>query len=495
MPAIDALLTQVLDIEASDLHLTSTFPPYVRIHGDMQPLEGEKTLTPEDTRAILEEIMPEANRAEFAETKDTDFGYAIPERARFRVNVFADRHGVGGVLRQIPSKVPSADDLNLPQAVRQFCSLSKGLVVVTGPTGSGKSTTLAAMVDLVNQRRAEHIITIEDPIEFVHTPQKCLINQREVHMHTKSFASALRAALREDPDIVLVGEMRDLETTEIAIETAETGHLVFSTLHTNTAISTVNRIVDKFPAERQNQIRMMLADALKGVVAQTLCKRIAGGRVSAMEVLVATTGIASNIREGKTHQIGSAMQTGRKLGMQTLNDALIELVKAGVVSPEEAHLKSIDKNAFAVMVKEAGLPLDLPDFSAPGAKSGPGDRTWEDVKRIREWRAILEKEPENAEMLNNLAWMLATNPNDDLRNGQEAVKLAERAAAIPDGLDRVSVLDTAAAAYAETGRCAEALKLAQEALRLARKKKRPQATELLEKAVSFYEQGKPFRDE
>ena len=495
MPAIDALLRKALELEASDLHLTSSFPPYIRVHGDMAPLEGAGTLTPEDTRAILEEIMPGTNRTEFAERNDTDFGYAIEDLARFRVNVFADRHGVGGVLRQIPSKVPSADDLGLPRAVRQFCSLSKGLVVVTGPTGSGKSTTLAAMVDLINNRRLEHIITIEDPIEFVHAPKKCLINQREVHKHTASFASALRAALREDPDMVLVGEMRDLETTEIAIETAETGHLVFGTLHTNTAISTVNRIVDKFPADRQNQIRMMLADALKGVIAQTLCKRAAGGRVAAMEILVVTTGVASNIREGKTHLVGSAMQTGRKLGMQTLNDSLIDLVRGGVITPEEAHLKAIDKGDIALKVKEAGMPLDLPDIAAPASKDGSGDRTWEDVKRIREWRATLEKEPENVEVLNNLAWILATNPNADLRNGKEAVELAERAAKVPDGLDRVSVLDTAAAAYAEVGRCDEALKLAQEALRLARQKKRAQSVGLLEKAISSYERGEPFRDE
>jgi len=495
MPGIDALLKQALNLEASDLHLTSTFPPYIRVHGDMQPLPDREALKQEDTKALLEEIMPEKNKTEFAECSDTDFGYAIADVGRFRVNVFADRHGIGGVLRQIPTNVPSADDINLPQAVRQFCSLSKGLVVVTGPTGSGKSTTLAAMVDLINKRRAEHIITIEDPIEFVHDPQKCLINQREVHSHTRSFASALRAALREDPDIVLVGEMRDLETTEIALETAETGHLVFGTLHTNTAISTVNRIVDKFPAERQNQIRMMLADALKGVVAQTLCKRTAGGRVAAMEILVVTTGVASNIREGKTHLIGSSMQTGKRMGMQTLNDALMDLVKTGIVTPEEAHLKAIDKTDFAHKVKEAGLPLNVPDVTPESVTAGSSDRTWEDVKRIRECRAALEEDPNNVEALNNLAWILATNPDDNLRNGKEAVDLAERAAAVPDGLDRCSVLDTAAAAYAEVGRYEEAVKLAQEALRLAKKKRRSQATGLLEKALGFYQQGQPFRDE
>src|SRR5690606_26140605 len=258
-------------------------------------------------------------------------------KARFRVNVFANRLGIAAVLRQIPNQIRTAEELGLPQALLDLCFLTKGLVLVTGPTGSGKSTTLAALIDYINRNRSDHILTIEDPIEFVHRNKKCLVNQREVGVHTESFKRALRAALREDPDIILVGELRDLETVAIAIETAETGHLVFGTLHTTTAPATVDRLIDQFPADQQEQIRVMLADTLKGVVAQTLCKKVGGGRIAALEILLVNHAISNLIREGKTFQIPSVMQTSKAKGMCTLNDSLLDLVKKGLVEPAEAY--------------------------------------------------------------------------------------------------------------------------------------------------------------
>jgi twitching motility protein PilT len=299
--------------------------------------------------------MPKKNRKEYAERHDTDFAYEIPELARFRSNVFADRRGPGAVFRVIPSKIMTAEQLGLSSHILQLCKLNKGLVLVTGPTGSGKSTTLCAMIDYVNRTRQDHIITIEDPIEFVHENQKCLINQREVHTHTGSFKDALRAALREDPDIILVGELRDLETVAIAIETAETGHLVFGTLHTTTAASTVDRIIDQFPSDRQAQIRIMLSESLRGVIAQTLCRKIGGGRVAALEVLIATQAMSNLIREGKTFQIPSIMQVNKAQGMVTLNDALMDLVTKKLVAPEEAMAKAVDKGGFESLLKRAGL--------------------------------------------------------------------------------------------------------------------------------------------
>ena len=266
-----------------------------------------------------------------------------------------DRKGPGAVFRVIPSKILTAEQLGLSPHILQLCGLTKGLVLVTGPTGSGKSTTLCAMVDYINRNRDDHIITIEDPIEFVHENQKCLINQREVGTHTDSFKGALRAALREDPDIVLVGEMRDLETVAIAIETAETGHLVFGTLHTTTAASTVDRIIDQFPTDRQSQIRVMLSESLRGVISQTLCRKIGGGRIAALEVLIVTSAISNLIREGKTFQIPSMMQVGKALGMVGLNDALMELVTKKLVAPEEAYAKSVDRMSFEGLLKRAGI--------------------------------------------------------------------------------------------------------------------------------------------
>jgi twitching motility protein PilT len=351
---IDELFIQMIEMKASDLHLKSSCGPQVRVDGSMMAVPGRPVLTSDQLESLVDAIWPDRNRQEFKECNDTDFAYSLPGRARMRCNVFRDIAGVGAVFRQIPSKILTAEQLNLPKAVMGMCELDKGLVVVTGPTGSGKSTTLAAMVDWINANRDDHLITIEDPVEFVHADKKCLINQREVGTQTKSFKAALRAALREDPDIVLVGEMRDLETVAIAIETAETGHLVFGTLHTNTAPSTVDRLIDQFPTDRQSQVRVMLSESLKGVVAQTLLKKKGGGRVAALEILIVTPAVANLIREGKTFQIPSLMQTGRGLGMQTLMDSLFELVKSGVVEAEEAYARAPHKKEFAAMLTKNG---------------------------------------------------------------------------------------------------------------------------------------------
>ncbi len=351
-PVINAMFRRMCELGASDLHLSSAMPPLVRKDGEMRLLHEDATaLSAEALSRVLLEITPAASREEFQARHDTDFAYEIAGLARFRANIFMDRLGIGGVFRVIPSEILTAERLGLSQHVLNLCHLKKGLVLVTGPTGSGKSTTLSAMIDYVNRNRADHIITIEDPIEFVHPNQKCLINQREVHTHTRSFKDALRAALREDPDVILVGELRDLETIAIAIETAETGHLVFGTLHTTTAASTVDRVIDQFPTDRQAQIRVMLSESLRGVIAQTLCKKIGGGRVAALEVLIANGAISNLIREGKTFQIGSMMQVGRAQGMVTLNDALADLVRKGLVTPEEALLRAVDKNGLDVLLK------------------------------------------------------------------------------------------------------------------------------------------------
>jgi twitching motility protein PilT len=371
MAHIDSLFHKMIELGASDLHMTSECVPMFRLHGEMQPVEGQPAIPAGQMEQILLEIAPDLNQKQFLNEWDSDFAYEIEGLARFRCNLFMDRKGPGAVFRQIPSKVLTAEQLNLPKAVLDFCYLSKGLVVVTGPTGSGKSTTLAAMIDHINKNRRDHIITIEDPIEFVHEDQKCRINQREVHRHTGSFKRALRAALREDPDIVLVGEMRDLETIEIALETAETGHLVFGTLHTNTAASTVDRIIDQFPADRQSQIRTMLASSLKGVVAQTLCKKQPKGRVAALEILVVNSAVASNVREGKTHQISSAMQIGGKLGMKLLNDSLLDLVKSGTVDPAEAYIKAVNKDDILAKFSENGIKVELQAGEAAHAKAAP----------------------------------------------------------------------------------------------------------------------------
>lgn len=353
---MEDLFLAMSDAGASDLHLSTGMPPLVRKDGRMKNLECAEGVLGEDLmKELLHSIMPDRNKEEFATRRDSDFAYEIPGLARFRCNIFMDRKGMGGVFRIIPTKMTTAEQLGLSKAIMGLCDLSKGLVVVTGPTGSGKSTTLCAMVNHINGTREDHIITIEDPVEFVHENINCLVNQREVHNHTSSFKDALRAALREDPDIVLVGEMRDLETVSIAIETAETGHLVFGTLHTTTAVSTVDRIIDQFPADRQQQVRVMLSESLKGVVAQTLLPKKGGGRVAALEVLIVTPAISNLIREGKTFQIGSAMQTGKSIGMVMLNDALFELVQKDIVEPRDAYLKAIDKTGFEAMLTKAGF--------------------------------------------------------------------------------------------------------------------------------------------
>lgn len=356
--AIDGFLREMVQMKASDMHLTVGQPVIYRVHGDIVRLSLEQ-VNADMMRDLLLPTMPKRNHDEFARIHDTDYAYELSGIGRFRVNIFRDRNGVGAVMRHIPSQILTAEQLGLSPAITKLCTLNKGLVLVTGPTGSGKSTTLAAMIDLINKTRKEHILTIEDPIEFVHSQQLCLVNQREVHKHTGSFARALKAALREDPDVVLIGEMRDLETIAIAIETAETGHLVFGTLHTTTAMSTVDRIIDQFPADRQSQIRVMLASSLRGVVAQTLLKKKAGGRVAAHEILIANDAVSAMIREGKVQHLANHMLTQKQDGNQLLNDALLKLVQEGVVDAQEAYFKAVDKNSFIIMAKQRGITINL----------------------------------------------------------------------------------------------------------------------------------------
>ena len=329
MAGMDKYLMMMVEHGASDLHFCTGRRPTFRKDGSIVRMREEE-VDEETARNLLFDIMPKHAQDAYNATHDADFAYELPGFGRYRVNVYQDHRGISGVFRLIPSKVLTFEDLQLPTALKKFCTLRKGLVLVTGPTGSGKSTTLAAMIDYINKTRSEHIITIEDPVEFVYQEHRCLVNQREVGTHTASFKTALRAALREDPDIVLVGEMRDLETTHIAIETAETGHLVFGTLHTTTAISTIDRLIDQFPPDHQQQIRTMLAVSLKGVVAQNLLKKRGGGRVAALEVLFVNHAVSSLIRESKSSQIMTIMQTGRKDGMTLLNQELARLVKAEI---------------------------------------------------------------------------------------------------------------------------------------------------------------------
>ena len=355
---IEALFAAMAEQSASDLHLRTGSPPILRRSGELVTME-EPAVTGEEIELMLRSIMSMADFATWREDGDADFAHEIKELGRFRGNAARDRLGPMAVFRMIPNTILTVDELGLSRDVQHLCQLTKGLVLVTGPTGSGKSTTLAALVDLVNRSRADHILTIEDPIEFVHPSRKCVVTQRQVGVHSRGFKSALRAALREDPDVILVGELRDLETVAIALETAETGHLVFGTLHTTTAASTVDRIIDQFPTDRQSQIRVMLAESLRGVVAQTLCRKIGGGRVAAYEVLLSNHAVANLIREGKTFQIPSVMQTNRKQGMVTLNDALVDLVERGLVEPKEAYLKAVDKSAITASLKGKGVSLDF----------------------------------------------------------------------------------------------------------------------------------------
>ncbi len=359
-PRVYGYLRKLVALGGSDLHLSADEIPRCRVHGEVKLLDPRHPrIGDAEMRQMLMEVATPRAREQFESCRDADFGLSIEGIARFRANFFEDRKGMGAVFRQIPFEILTPEQLGLPKAVLDLCWLSKGLVVVTGPTGSGKSTTLAALVDFVNRNRTDHIVTIEDPIEFVHENRKCLVNQREVGSHTESFKNALRAALREDPDIVLVGEMRDLETIAIAIETAETGHLVFGTLHTTTAASTVDRIIDQFPPDRQAQIRTMLSESLRGVIAQVLCRKQSGGRVAAYEVLLTNSAVSNLIREAKTYQLTSVMQTARGSGMQTMNDHLFELVKKKIVHAREAYIKSTDKTSLRELFKRENIPLDL----------------------------------------------------------------------------------------------------------------------------------------
>lgn len=352
MAKIDAFFKLMHEQGASDLHLVSGSQPILRIRGEMERVQYNQ-LENDELKAMLYEIAPEEKVKVFEETGDVDFGYEIPGLARYRANFFRQKYGVAAVFREIPSDILSAEQLGLPAVCKKFAMLQKGLVLVTGPTGSGKSTTLAAIIDYANKMRKDHIITVEDPIEFVHKSQGCIVNHRELGTHTRSFAAALRGALREDPDIILVGEMRDLETIQLALEAASTGHLVFGTLHTTSAPKTVDRVVDVFPANQQAQIRTTLSESLKGVIAQNLFKRIdKKGRCAALEILVITYAVSNLIREAKTHQLPSAMQTGKKFGMQTLDDAIMELLQKKWISPEDAYDKSIDKQKFVSFLKE-----------------------------------------------------------------------------------------------------------------------------------------------
>ena len=352
MAQIDAFFRLMHEHGASDLHLVAGHQPVMRIHGELERIKF-KELDNDTLKAMLYEITPEHKMKIFEETGDVDFAYEVPGLARYRVNLFMQLHGIGAVFREIPSQIKTCDELGLPPIVKKLASLPKGLVLVTGPTGSGKSTTLAAIIDEANRTRKDHIITIEDPIEFVHKSKKAIVNQREVGTHTKSFSAALRGALREDPDIILVGEMRDLETISLAIEAAATGHLVFGTLHTINAAKTVDRIIEVFPPDEQEQIRSILADSLRAVISQTLFKRVdRKGRVAALEIMIATPAIRNLIREKKTYQIPSMLQTGKKYGMQSLDDAIMDLLNKGIISPEEAFNKCTDKQRFLPFLKK-----------------------------------------------------------------------------------------------------------------------------------------------
>lgn len=354
MAKVDAFFKMMVEYGASDLHLISGQPPALRINGELERVAGEKALDQDGLKELLYEIAPTGKKDHFESTGDVDFGYEIVGLARFRANYFRQKFGCGAVFRRIPSKVLTAEELGLPHILTKAATLKKGLILVTGPTGSGKSTTLAAIIDYANKNRKDHIVTIEDPIEFVHESHGCIVNHREIGVHTESFSAALRGALRQDPDIILVGEMRDLETIRLAVEAAATGHLVFGTLHTESAAKTVDRIIEVFPHQEQAQIRNTLSTALRVVVAQNLFRRIdQKGRCAALEILVCTPAIANLIREGKTFQIASAMQTGKAAGMQTLDDAIQDLLNKQWISAEEAHEKSIDKTRYSKLLKTA----------------------------------------------------------------------------------------------------------------------------------------------
>jgi twitching motility protein PilT len=350
MQTLPELLQTMVQMEGSDLHITTNTPPQVRVHGHLTRLDGA-ALSPSDTKQLAYSVLTDSQKKRFEETLELDFSFGIKGLARFRVNMFNQRGAVGAVYRLIPERIRAFQELNLPAVLATLAERPRGLVLVTGPTGSGKSTTLAAMIDKINKERRDHILTIEDPIEFVHQHQGCLVNQREVHSDTGSFSNALRAALREDPDIVLIGEMRDLETVESALRIAETGHLTLATLHTNSTSQTINRVIDIFPAHQQSQIRTQLSLVIEGIVCQALLPKIGGGRVVALEIMVPTAGIRNLIREDKIHQIYSAMQTGQeKMGMQTMNQSLATLYQKRLITLETALMASSNRDELQDLI-------------------------------------------------------------------------------------------------------------------------------------------------
>jgi len=475
---LDELLKLTVERGASDLHLSANFCPCIRIDGEMHFLRELPILTPGENEALLLSIMPDHNKNEFTKLWDTDFAYKLDGTGNFRVNAFKDIYGTGGVFRAIPEQVPALEDLGLSFSgtLRDLCMHTKGLVIVTGPTGSGKSTTLAAMLDLINRTRKDHIITIEDPIEFVHQSKGCLINQREVHNHTRTFSAALRAALREDPDIILLGEMRDLETTEIALETAETGHLVLATMHTNTATSTIDRIIDKFPGDRQNQIRTLLANTLIGVIAQTLCRRIDGGRAVAAELLLATSAVRANIRDGKTYQMPTAIQTGHSVGMRTFTDSLFNLVKDGIITPREAYLQAVDKISLEQKLASSGISLDK---SATDIGKVNADGTLEMASADMNSPSILKKR----------AWKLATDRNSQARDGIKAVELIQRAIIL--GEHNAESFMILAASQAESGDFKAAVETVKDALQLAKQEHNTDCLRELPQHLNYYKKSLP----
>ena len=372
MPKLDfaQLLIATIEKNASDLHLTVNDPPMLRVHGSIQPLDGKPLpLTQEDLHASLYDILTEEQRKRFERDKELDFALELKNVGRFRANLFYTRRGEGAAFRYIPSKIKSLRDLGLPeQTLHQLCERKKGLILVTGPTGSGKSTTLGAMIDYINSTRHEHIITIEDPIEFIHEHKHCMVNQREVGSSTHSFSNALRSALREDPDVILVGEMRDLETISLALTAAETGHLVLGTLHTMNAPKTVDRVIDVFPPEQQQQVRIMFAEAIIAVISQVLLKKRDGsGRVAALEIMVATTAVKNLIREGKTHQLPSIIQTSQKVGMQNMEQMLKSLAMSGKVDIREAKMYAANSDLFDDRISEPPRPSRPDGAGTPGA--------------------------------------------------------------------------------------------------------------------------------
>lgn len=349
---IDELLRACVERNGSDLHLSVNLPPTVRLDGSLVQLNYEP-LTAQQTQRLVYDILSNDNLMKFEQTRELDFSYGVKGLGRFRVNIYMQRDSVGAAFRTIPTKIPTFEDLRLPPIIREMAKRTSGLILVTGPTGSGKSTTIATMVDDINKTRRCHIMTIEDPIEYLHHHQMAMINQREVHHDTMSFQNALRAVLREDPDVILVGEMRDLETINAALTLAETGHLVFGTLHTRNAPQTVDRVVDVFPPEQQEQIRVLLGNTLEGVIAQQLLPKLGGGRIAAIEVMIATPAIRNLIREGKTHQMYSVIETSTQLGMQTMDRVLFDLYKNGYVTFDEALMRAIDREGFHGMAKAA----------------------------------------------------------------------------------------------------------------------------------------------